>query len=50
LVETYGDPDEVQEVTIDVAEFMVLKVTNDENFEPYTTIDAIAADAFNSGT
>ena len=49
LVETYGDPDEVQEVTIDVAEFMVLKVTNDENFEPYTTIDAIAADAFGSG-
>ena len=46
LVETYGEP-EVQEVTIEVAEDMVLKV-NDENFEPYTTINEIANDAFNS--
>lgn len=47
LVETYGDP-EVQKVTILVVDRMVPKV-NDENFEPYTTIDAIAADAFGSG-
>ena len=47
LVETYGDP-EVQKVTILVVDRMVPKV-NDENFEPYTTIGAIAADAFGSG-
>jgi hypothetical protein len=44
LVETYGDP-EVQKVTILVVDRMVPKV-NDENFEPYTTINAIATDAF----
>ena len=44
LVETYGDP-EVQKVTILVVDRMVPKV-NDENFEPYTTIGKIVADAF----
>ncbi len=46
LVETYGDP-EVQKVTILVVDRMVPKV-NDENFEPYTTIGKIVADAFGS--